>query len=230
MPFHETLAQHVDLVAPEHPGFGDSELPAHFRDFGDFVLHYDEFLRALDAEPVHLVGTSLGGRIAAHLATVYPERFASLTLIVPAGLRGEGSRPDPFRQTPEAAIDLLTNGRADRLQAELAGFDYPESVVQGYREDTTLALLTFTNRYDRLLEHRLSRVGIPSLVIDAEEDRVLGRGDAARYAELIPGAVRTVIPGPAPHEPSSHALHVEQPEAVAAAIVAHIRSTSASNE
>ncbi|WP_053382389.1 alpha/beta fold hydrolase [Leucobacter celer] len=230
LPFHEALAGEVDLIAPEHPGFGDSALPAHFRDFGDYALHYDAFLRALDLDGVHLVGTSLGGRIAAHLATVYPERFRSLTLLVPAGLRGSGSRPDPFRQTPDAAMDLLANGRADRLAEEFAGFDYPENVVQGYREDTALALLTFTNRYDRELGHRLGRVQTPTLVLDAEEDRVLGPGDAARYAELIPGAEYAVLPGPSPEERSSHVLHVEQPRAVAQAITAHIRSTTAESE
>lgn len=230
LPFHETLAQSVDLVAPEHPGFGDSDLPAHYRTFTDFALHYDEFIRALDLQNVHLVGTSLGGRIAGHLATMYPERFASLTLIVPAGLRGTGSRPDPFRQTAEQSLELLTNGRADAIAEELAGFEYPENVIQGYREDTTLALLTFTNRYDRELEHRLSRVQAPTLIIDAEDDRVLGPGDAARFAELIPGAERVVIEGPAPDAPSSHVLHVEQPATVAAAIVAHVQSSAASNE
>ncbi|MET9973368.1 alpha/beta fold hydrolase, partial [Streptomyces sp. NPDC006356] len=46
-PFAQQLAQHVDLVVPEHPGFGDTPRPGHFRDFDDYVLHYDALIRRL---------------------------------------------------------------------------------------------------------------------------------------------------------------------------------------
>ncbi len=229
LPFHTALAEAHDVIAPQHPGFGESELPSHFRSFDDYALHYDALLRGLGVHRVHLVATSLGGRIAAHLATFYPERFASLTLIVPAGLRGDGPRPDPFRQTPEESLDALTNGRADRISAAagpLGNPDDPERIVDAYREDTVLALLTFTDRYDRKLPHRLSRIAAPTLVVDVEEDRVLGAGAAERYADLIPGARRVIVPGPGAGENSSHAVHVEQPAVVADAVLEHLESVA----
>ena len=91
LPFYERLSETVDLIAPEHPGFGDTEFPDWLDGFDDVVLHYRDFLDELALDRVHLVGFSLGGWIAADLAIFYPERLKSLTLISPAGLHVAGS-------------------------------------------------------------------------------------------------------------------------------------------
>ena len=65
LPFHEWLSQSVDLIAPEHPGYGATEMPDWLEGFEDLVLHYDDLLDAFGLETVHLVGYSLGGWIAA---------------------------------------------------------------------------------------------------------------------------------------------------------------------
>ncbi|MFC7766334.1 alpha/beta fold hydrolase [Leucobacter soli] len=101
LPIHRKLAGNADVIAPDLPGFGATELPGEFEDFSDYVLHLDAFLDALGIHRAHLVGHGLGARIAAHLAAVYPSRFASLTLIAPTGLRVEGVRlVDAFRLSP----------------------------------------------------------------------------------------------------------------------------------
>jgi pimeloyl-ACP methyl ester carboxylesterase len=76
-----------------------------------------------------------------------------------------------------------------------------------------VAKLAWNPRYDRKLERRLRRVSCPTLIIGAEDDRLLGNEQADRFAELIPGAKLTRIPG------TGHAMAVEQPEAVAQAIL-----------
>ena len=98
LPFYERLSQSVDLIAPEHPGFGDTAFPDWLDGFDDLVLHYRDFLELLSLERVHLVGFSLGGWIASELAIFYPERLKSLTLITPAGLApAGGAEAEPLR-------------------------------------------------------------------------------------------------------------------------------------
>ncbi|CAG7611951.1 alpha/beta fold hydrolase [Leucobacter soli] len=224
LPIHRKLAGNADVIAPDLPGFGATELPGEFEDFSDYVLHLDAFLDALGIHRAHLVGHGLGARIAAHLAAVYPSRFASLTLIAPTGLRVEGVRlVDAFRLSPEATRVAQFNGReSDHADTfELEGF--PGDTLAHYAESTAHALLTWTNRFDRKLERRTRRIVAPTLVIAPEEDRYAGQGTATRYAELIPGARVETIAGPA-GEPSSHAVHIEQPDAVAALISDHVSS------
>lgn len=224
LPIQRKLAEQADVIAPDLPGFGATELPGEFEDFSDYVLHLDALLAALDLDRVHLVGHGLGARIAAHLAAVYPRRFASLTLIAPTGLRVEGVKlVDVFRFSPESARTAQFNGREDahRDAFELRGA--PADTLDNYAESTAHALLTWTNRFDRKLARRAHRIAAPTLVVAPEEDRYAGAGAAARYAELIPGARLETVAGP-DGQPSSHAVLIEQPEPVAALIADHVAS------
>lgn len=223
LPFLERLSASADVIAPEHPGFGDTPLPPTVDGFDDLVLHYDAFLSALGCDRVHLIGHSLGGWIAANLAVFYPRRFASLTLITPAGLRLAGVPSiDTFRMTPEERVDALFNGRGDRYAEYLVQDGFPDDVVRGYEEAATRTLLTWNPRYDRKLDARLARVVAPTLVVGADEDRIVPDAMADRYAELIPGARLVRVAGE--DGPSGHLVHVEDPERVAALVADHVQA------
>ncbi|HWT91358.1 MAG TPA: alpha/beta hydrolase [Solirubrobacteraceae bacterium] len=222
LPFYERLAQKLDLVAPEHPGFGDTPLPDHFLTFSDFVLHYDAFFDALDLDDVHLVAHSLGGWIGANLAVFYPRRFKSLTLVTPTGLRlPDVDSIDTFRMTPEEGALALLNGRAERYTEYFVQEGEPEDAIHAFSESATMARLTFNPRYDFRLDSRLARVTSPTLVIGAQDDRIVPTEMAGRFAEVIPGARLVTVEGP-DGEASSHVPHLEQPDAVAALVTEHI--------
>ncbi|GAA1654538.1 alpha/beta fold hydrolase [Georgenia ruanii] len=225
-PLYEQLAAHYDLVAPEHPGYGDTGRPDHVDSWPDLVLHYEAFFRALDLGEIHLVGTSLGAWLAANLAIYYPERFASLTLVTPLGTRIlDEPFIDVFRFTPEQEAEAMFNGRADRYAEALAQGDELDTIVHAFGENAMAALLFFNPRYDYKLDMRLQRVAAPTLVLGVDDDRVVGNQQAARYSELIPGATLRTIHGP-DGEPSGHGVTVEQPDDVVAAITAHTAATN----
>lgn len=222
LPFYEELSKHADVIVPEHPGFGDSDLPETLRSFEDYVLHYEALMRELGLERVHLVGHALGGWLAANLAVHHPGKIASLTLISPKGLRVEsGNGIDPFRLLDDELRDAYFNGRA----ADFAGlFDqegHLEDILQRDKEGRAHALVAWHPRYDWRLDHRLGRVDAPTLVLRPEEDRYVPAAVAERYAELIDGATLETVKGRA-GAPSGHMMQVEQPGDVAAAIVPHI--------
>ena len=93
------------MIAPEHPGFGESDTPDWLDNIHDLAYFYLDVLDALKLDDVHLVGNSLGGWIAAELAVRSTERLASLTLAGSAGLYVPGvAQVDPFlRQRRTAA-------------------------------------------------------------------------------------------------------------------------------
>lgn len=229
VPFYEELASRHDLIAPEHPGFGDTPMPADLSEFADYVLHYDSFLADLGLDPVHLVGHSLGGWTAADLAIFFPRRFKSLTLITPAGLRTADRvaepGPDLFRFEAEEAADAIFNGRGADYEEYFVQEGLPEDAVHAYAEATTFAKLAWNPRYDAKLDRRLARIGVPTLVLGAEDDRVIPNSVAERYAELIPGARHRVIAG-GPGAPTGHVPHIEQPAAAAAMVAEHVAANS----
>ena len=75
------FSRHCSCVAWDARGYGDSDDYAGALAFDDFV---DDVLRVLDhfgAERAHLVGLSMGGRIAMRTALLHPGRVATLTLL-----------------------------------------------------------------------------------------------------------------------------------------------------
>jgi pimeloyl-ACP methyl ester carboxylesterase len=222
LPLYERLSGSFDLIVPEHPGFGDTEMPSWLDSVDDLVLHYDALLEALGVEGAHLCGHSLGGWIAASLAYTYPRRFRSMSLVTPIGLRVPGAPiADPFRLDGERALEMLLSGApAEKYMEYFTYEDELEDTIQGYSEAITFARLLWNPRYDLRLDRRLGRVKIPTLVIAAEEDRFIPRAHVDRWAELIPGATTTTVEGD-PGEPTGHVLHIQQPDRLAAVIADH---------
>jgi pimeloyl-ACP methyl ester carboxylesterase len=206
LPIHERLSQSVDLIAPEHPGFGESPMPEWLDGFDDLVVHYDELFDALDLERVHVVGYSLGGWIAAELAVFYPRRLASLTLITPIGLRIPGKPiKDIFAMDPEVMATTMFNDFTNAAQVA-PDMESLDEIEHQFGEMATVARLAWNPRFDPKLERRLARVACPTLVVRAEHDRLVPDEMAERYAELIAGAGIETVPG------TGHAIVVEQPE------------------
>ena len=219
-PFHERLSESVDLIAPDHPGYGETPMPDWLDGFDDLVIHYDEFLEALGIGEVHLVGVSLGGWIAAEVAVFYPRRVRSLTLIAPAGLRVPGH---PVRNLaamlPEDLWDTIFNDKTNMHQYVPTGDD-PEEIVHAFGEATTFARLAWNPQYDIKLEQRLRRATCPALVVKAEDDRIVPGEIADRYAELLPDARVETIPG------TGHAIIHERPEESAELIAGFVREAA----
>ncbi|MGD9764037.1 MAG: alpha/beta fold hydrolase [Candidatus Binatia bacterium] len=215
LPFYERMSQHVDFIAPEHPGFGETPLPEWLRGFDDVVLHYDDLLDELGVERIHLVGYSLGGWMAAEFACFYPRRLKSLTLITPIGLRIDDPGADLF-QMPRADLwERLFNDKS-ALAAVAPDPGDVEEAIHLYGESTALAKLIWAPRYNLALERRLQRLPCKALVVRASDDRLIPNRMAERYAEVLPNCSLVEIPD------TGHALVVERPEAVADAILQHI--------
>lgn len=229
LPFHARLAESVDLIAPEHPGFGDTAAPPWLRGRPDLVLFYRRALDALELPRVHVVGYGLGGWLAADLAVWCPDRVASLSVIAPFGLRVPGE--------PVADVFLLDPATYDEVYfggAPGGGGDHSDLVpgvgtpaqggveewAQRYHELGTAASLIWGRRYDLALEHRLPRLGVPALVVDAEQDRVVPPAHAQRWAELL-GARRVRVPG------AGHALVVQEPDRTATAVAQFVTEAQA---
>ena len=79
------LSQRYRVHAPDLPGFGSSSKPArasyNARWYAETML---SFMDAQDIPQAHVVGNSMGGRIAIEMGLMEPERIRSLGLLCPA--------------------------------------------------------------------------------------------------------------------------------------------------
>jgi len=221
LPFYERLSQQVDLIAPEHPGFGDTDFPEWLDGFDDLVLHYRDFFDALELDRVHLVGFSLGGWIAAELAIFYPERLKSLTLITPAGLHvPEARMTDIFAMDGAEIPALLFNDDVAPYVDYLIDPTNLDEIVDAFGELGTFARLAWTPRYDPKFAHRLPGVKTQTLVVGAGDDRLVPNVHADRWAEILPNATLERIPG------TGHGLIMQEPDRAAEVILGFIEGVN----
>jgi pimeloyl-ACP methyl ester carboxylesterase len=79
------LAPRFRVIAIDLPGFGDSDKPVgaayDARFFAEAIV---ELLDALELERAHLIGNSLGGRVALEMGLRAPERVDRLALLAPS--------------------------------------------------------------------------------------------------------------------------------------------------
>lgn len=85
LPTIAALAPDFRIIAMDQPGFGDSDKPIGApydpRFFARVVV---DLLDALDLQHAHLVGNSLGGRVALEVGLRHPARVRRLVLLAPS--------------------------------------------------------------------------------------------------------------------------------------------------
>ncbi len=213
LPFHDRLADTVDLVAPVHPGYLEGGPPDWVRGFDDLVIHYGALLDQLDIDTVDLVGFDLGGWLAANFAAFNPGRVRSLTAIAPTGLRQPDDPPmEWLAADPSRVVDAMFNGEP----GDHAGMFPPPSDIDGfvraYGENGVTSRLIWERRYDVRLDRRLVNLTMPVHVVTPADDRVVPASHARRWSELVPDGRLTEVAD------VGHALLVQDPDKVATAI------------
>ena len=101
----EAFSKNFRAAAWDARGYGDSDDydgALQFDHFSGDVLRVAEHLRA---KKLHLVGLSMGGRIARNVALHYPERLHTLTLVsTTPGFDALSADDESYRKTLEASV------------------------------------------------------------------------------------------------------------------------------
>jgi pimeloyl-ACP methyl ester carboxylesterase len=213
LPFMTDLAARHDVIVPEHPGFGASDTPDWLDNIQDLARFYLDFLDQLDLNEVDLVGSSLGGWIAAEIAVRNTLRLGSLTLVGSAGIHVPGvPQVDTFLLSDEQLIRSLFDDQK-RIEAMVAEAKRPEIEDIILKNRTTTAKLVWQPRsYDPHLHKWLHRINVPTHLIWGANDRLFPKDYAFAFQKLIPGSGVTVIPD------SGHLPHIEQRQAFVTAL------------
>lgn len=220
MGFLEALAQDFTVYAPEHPGFGRSDDPPWLDEVGDLAYFYLDFLQALGLEGVHLMGTSLGGWIAAELAVRDSARLASLTLAGAVGITA-GGKPidDIFRMPDEENLRRFyaDPARAARRLGDMAKIDM---AVAAKNRATVMRLAYRPRFHNPNLAKWLRRIAVPTLLVWGDKDGLVPPKFGAAYRDLIPGSRLVVL------ENAGHAPFDEQKAAFLAAFRDFLRTAA----
>lgn len=174
------------VIAFDNRGHGESEKLYDTGDYGGPLMAEDarRLMDHLGLEKVHVMGYSMGARIAAFLALKHPSRvktavFAGLGINMVRGMAGTG----PIAKALEApSIDDVVNPTARTFRA----------FAEQTKSDLKALAACIRSSRDPISRDDVGRLGCPVLVAVGGED-VVG-GSAEDLAELIPTAKALVIP------------------------------------
>jgi pimeloyl-ACP methyl ester carboxylesterase len=136
-------------------------------------------------------------------------------LIDPVGIKVDGwIYPFLFAMDPPTLLATVFE-KAEAALPLLPPDQSIDTLAQLYRQNAALARVAWNpNLYDPLLRRRLARIAAPTLLCWGEHDRVAPLACAEAWMREIPGAKLATF------RESGHVPHLEEPEAVAAAVAA----------
>lgn len=223
MEFLSQLAESCDVVAPMFPGFAESEGIEAIDTMEDAAFHLVDLWETLGLAAPTVVGLSLGGWMAAELATRYPERVGRLVLVNPVGHYVPGAPiGDIFGRSPgEMAEDLFADQSHPMAQmmhafdamrfdpAQMGGltFDMIKPVVQTMAATARLGWDPYL--HNPKLRERLWRIDMPTLVVRGAQDTLVPAEHAGVYLDGIAGSRLVEVAD------AAHLLPLERPDELA---------------
>lgn len=228
VPLMARMAPHVDVVAPDTPGFGESDPLPPDTTIPALAAAFVELLDALGIARADVYGMHTGNKVATALAVGWPDRVGRIVLVgqshslIPDRARRNAAILDIVRETVEPRSGE-TAALADWAAAwgRLTAIWWDRRLVAGGataadREAARLLALDelqsggsaglYGANFAYDLGADFPRIRAPTLVLEVatpEEDRTIGRQGPAVRA-LIPGAVLETL-----HEPEGHTLTLE---------------------
>jgi len=234
LPLLPNLTPHFQVLALDILGHGLSASPPDFNRY-QMANIANDIITLLDQQtnqPAHLLGYSMGGRLALYLAVHYPQRFKSLILESSSpGLKTEAEREER-RQRDNALADRIEQDGIPAFVAfweSLALWDSQHQLSseaharlrQQRLKNTQVGLANSlrgmgTGVQPPLWENLLD-LHLPTLLITGKLDKKFA-GIAHEMAPLLPKANHITIPN------AGHTLHLEKPTQYTQTVVSYLKN------
>jgi pimeloyl-ACP methyl ester carboxylesterase len=233
-PFVDLLAEHGEIIAPSHPGFGNSPRPPDFDTMYDLVHLYLDMLEAVADGKITMIGFSFGGWIAAEVAVSGSPKLDRLILVDPVGIKLGGREERDivhfFNTSPEE-LNRRSWHDPRKRPAGCYGLGWHAAISDAMSDET---MITLARNWDALclygwrphmynpqLVHWLHRIAAPTLVLWGASDRIVTPDYGRAYSALIPAARFEAI------DAAGHHPELEQPHAFVDRVAAFLNQREA---
>ena len=209
--FHEALAQHHTLYIPSHPGFGKSGRLDWIMNMRDMAGWYLRALDELGLGRTNVLGLSMGGWLAAEMASMCPHQFKKMVLVGASGIKPPvGEIYDMFLVVAKEFIasgflDPANTEEYQRVCPDEPSAEQVENWEVGREEACRLGWKPYM--YYPGLPHLLGRVrDLPTLIVWGRQDAIVPPSVADVYQRSIRGSRLAVL------ENCGHRPEVEKPD------------------
>jgi pimeloyl-ACP methyl ester carboxylesterase len=177
------LGKHFRVLVPDVIGFGRTRIPPPLPGLERMAELLAAWMEAVGAPESDLIGHSMGGQIAIHLAALLPDRVRRLVLVDSAGIPRPARARELFRFAAEVAaparwgdVTFFPTIVGDALHAG------PRTITQA---------LGHILRDD--VRPLLPRISAPTLIVWGENDRICPVEHAYLLRERIPDSRLIVL-------------------------------------
>ncbi|MFF3693016.1 alpha/beta fold hydrolase [Streptomyces sp. NPDC002221] len=205
-PIAEHFAASSPTLLPTHPGWNGTSRPENVTCVADLAAGYLRLLRERGLSDVLVVGSSLGGWIAAEMAAADTEgTISGLALMNAVGIEVEQEPVRDFFTLDAKGVATYAYYDSERFYVA------PEDVPAQQRAamaGNMAALRLFSggpSMADPTLRARLAEVTVPTLVLWGEADRIVTPAYGSAYAAAFDNARYVTVPR------AGHLPHLEQP-------------------
>ena len=193
------------------PDLGLFALPAAQANVEGIGASVGDWLRTRGVERAVLVGNSLGGHVALHLAVSRPELAAALVLTGSSGLFERGFERVPRHPSREWLIDRIREVFFDGAYVTPALVDEVAAVINDRTSARQLVRIAKAAK-QHPLRAELHRVRCPVLLLWGTQDQITPPAVAREFQALLPQAELRFI------DRCGHAAMLEQPAAFSASV------------
>lgn len=222
----DAFAPYFHAAAWDARGYGDSDDYDGALNFGSYADDLARVLEYFGAARAHVIGLSMGGRIAMDFAARYPSRLLTLTLCDThkgfAGLSEEkkkafiASRKEPLLagKEPKDIAEPVARTLVGPNASEAAFRSLVDSMCRLHKDSYIKSIEASVMMDER---NDLADIKVPTHVVVGSEDKLTTVEMARELAGEIPGAELTVI------DDAGHLSNIEKPEEFNAATLGFLR-------
>ena len=167
------------VIVPDLIGFGQSDKPAVDYTIDFFSEFLEKFLNSLGINKTSIIGSSLGGQIAAEFASVHPNIIEKLILVSPSGIMKQST----FALDAYIMAALYPNEQSAKNAFETmdgSGKKIPVKIIDGFVSRMKLpnAKFAFMStllglKNCELITQKLENISSPTLLIWGSDDPVI---------------------------------------------------------
>jgi pimeloyl-ACP methyl ester carboxylesterase len=215
--YHRELAKHFTVYAPSHPGYGQSSRPDWISTINDMAHFYRQFIEELNLAPVRLMGSSMGGWLAAEITAMCPAYVRSLILVDAAGIKPEVGEI--------AEVLMVSQDVARKLRfydpTQVPDFDTvvnrqltpEEEAVQWRNREMTSRLCWKPYFHNPKLPAYLHGVKVPTLIVWGRQDAIVPLNCGELYQQALVNSTLHII------DRCGHSPALEKPQEFLAAVL-----------
>ena len=209
--FAESWTDRFRVIAPYHPGFGESGDDPSFTEMQDYVMHYLDLFDVLKIDTLRIVGLSMGGYLASKFSSQQAHRVKKLVLIAPYGLDvPEHPTIDLISTPPQQIVPMLVSNFETFRKKRLPENPDAAFIATRQREGASFARLFGKHRTDPKFPRHLHRLTMPTLIVWGDEDKLIPVQQAQTWRKLIPNSELMSVKG------AGHIVQSDKPEVLEA--------------